>query len=73
MIEIIIYWTGVIALLSVGLLAIFFSWWLILGALLKLIIKELGRNYTHIQLCFFMRELKKKGYAQTVEDIGKDT
>ena len=73
MIESLIYWVGVIALTSVGILAIFFSWWLILGALLKLIVKDLKRTYNHVQLYYFMAQLKEKGYAQAVDEIGKDT
>ena len=73
MIESLIYWTGVMALTSIGLLAVFFSWWLILGALLKLIVKDLRRTYNHVQLYYFMRQLKEKGYAQSVDDIDKDT
>lgn len=73
MIESLIYWVGVIALTSVGILAIFFSWWLILGALLKLIVKDLKRTYNHVQLYYFMQQLKEKGYAQAVDEIGKDT
>lgn len=73
MIESLIYWVGVIAITSVGLLAIFFSWWLILGALLKLIVKDLKLTYNHVQLYYFMAQLKEKGYAQAVDEIGKDT
>lgn len=72
-IENLIYWTGVITLMSIGLLAIFFSWWLILGALLKLIVKELKRTYNHVQLYYFMAQLKEKGYAQAIDEIDKDT
>jgi hypothetical protein len=36
-------------------------------------VKKLGSVYLHVQLIYFMDELKKKGYAQCVEEIGKNT
>lgn len=73
MIENLIYWTGVTTLISIGLLVTLFSLYLIICALLQMLVKELKRTYNHVQLYYFMAQLKEKGYAQTVDDIGKDT
>ncbi len=73
MIENLIYWAGVVALLSVGTLVTLFSLYLIICALLQMLVKELKRSYNHVQLYYFMAQLKEKGYAQAVDDIGKDT
>ena len=73
MIESLIYWTGVATLLSVGLLVTLFSLYLIVCALLQLLVKELKRTYNHVQLYYFMAQLKEKGYAQAVDEIEKDT
>lgn len=73
MIENLIYWTGVATLLSVGLLVTLFSLYLIICALLQMLVKELKRSYNHVQLYYFMKQLKEKGYAQAVYEIGKDT
>jgi len=72
-IESLIYWTGVATLLSVGLLVTLFSLYLIVCALLQLLVKELKRTYNHVQLYYFMAQLKEKGYAQAVDEIEKDT
>lgn len=71
MIENLIYWTGVAAILSGALLVSTVGLYLTVSIFLTLLVKELKSSYNHIQLYYFMRELKKKGYAQAVEDIGK--
>lgn len=73
MIENLIYWTGVVTIFSVGLLVTLFSLYLITCAPLQMLVKELKRSYNHMQLYYFMAQLKEKGYAQAVDDIGKDT
>jgi len=72
MIEGLIYWAGVTALLSASVLATLFSVYLISRGFSKLLAKELRRSYNHVQLLFFMAKLKEKGYAQCVTEIGKE-
>lgn len=71
MIEQLIYWTGVTALLSATLSVTVASLWFLSMAIREGIIKDLGRTYRHAQLYFFMMEIKKKGYTKAIDDAGK--
>ena len=72
MIEQIIYWTGVTALLVASITTILFGLWITLKGLNPLIWKELITSYNLVQLRYFMGELKKKGRAQCVDDMNKN-
>jgi len=71
MIEQLIYWTGVTALLSAAVALLAASIGIIAIVIRERIVKNLGRAYRHAQLYFFMMEIKKKGYYKAVEDAGK--
>ncbi len=72
MIELIIYWTGVVTLISLGLLVTLFSVYLIFCGLLQLLCKELRSTYNHVQLYYFMGKIKELGYAQAMHEQIKE-
>jgi len=72
MIENLIYWAGVVSLLSLSLLILMASIWFIFLLVQSHIIKDLKSTYNHVQLFWFMKEVKKKGYAKALDDLGKD-
>ena len=69
MIEFLIYWTGVIALLSAFSAVTFFCWWLLLKGLIKLVVNRLNSLYLHAQLYYFMGQIMNKGYAQVMKEV----
>ena len=73
MINNIIYWVGVATIISLGVLLSMFFTYLILGVARRKLVDALSSTYNHAQLFWFMRELKNKGYAQAVDEIGTDT
>lgn len=68
MINEIIYWTGVCALVSIGLLVIVIAIWVSARMLRNEIVKDLKSAYHHVQLVYFMKEIKKRGYKLALED-----
>lgn len=73
MINTVIYWVGVTAIISFGILLSMIFTYLIFGLARRKLVDMLSSTYNHAQLLWFMQELKKKGYAQTVDEIGTDT
>ena len=67
--EDLIYWTGVATLLSVGLLITLLSIYLVTCKLRNMLVNKLKSSYNHVQLYYFMAQLKEKGYAQAVDEI----
>lgn len=70
MIENIIYWVGVSAIACLSITVILLSFIVSQILITRHLTKELKSAYNHVQLYWVMNELKKKGYAQCVEDIG---
>ena len=73
MINEIIYWIGVAVIISLGVLSSMVFTYLITGIARRKLVDILASTYNHAQLLWFMKELKKKGYAQAVDEIGIDT
>lgn len=71
MIEQIIYWSGVAAVLSFLAAVIVFSLGVLFLATKNMLIKNLRSTYRHAQLYFFMKEVMEKGYAQAKSEIGE--
>lgn len=71
MIEQIIYWAGVTALLTASLTVTISCIWLLFRALVKLLWGDLRKSYNLMQLNYFMREIEKKGLARCKEDFQK--
>lgn len=72
MIEQIIYWVGVTAILLAAVTTILFCLWITLRGLNVLIWKELKDSYNLLQVNYFMGELKKKGRAWCIDDMNKN-
>jgi hypothetical protein len=66
-IEVVIYWTGVVTLMSVGFLltgaCLFFG----TQVWVHLLTEELSRVYRHEQLRYFMSRIKKHGLSDTLD------
>ena len=73
MIELVIYCLGVTAAITACMAVMCFCAWCCVIILEAKVIKTLKSTYNHLQLMYFMRELKEKGYAQCIDEIGKDT
>lgn len=73
MINTVIYWVGVTTIISLGTLLSMVFTYLILGVARRKLVEILSSTYNHVQLLWFMQELKKKGYAQAIDEIGTDT
>lgn len=72
MIEQIIYWAGVVSLLTFSVTLTAFCLWLLFRALAKLLWGELRKSYHLMQLNYFMHRLKDKGLAWCVDDMNKN-
>lgn len=72
MMEQVIYWVGVVSILSTSLALTFFSLWLIFRALAKLLWKDLRKSYHLMQLNYFMNKLEQNGLAWCVDDMNKN-
>lgn len=66
-----IYWTGSLALLLLALAVIVFSLGVIFLATKNMLIKNLASTYNHVQLIYFMKSIREKGYTHAMEGVGK--
>ena len=73
MINDLIYWVGAVTIISLGILCSMVFIHLIIGLARRKLVEILCSTYNHAQLLWFMKELKKKGYAQAIYEIGVDT
>lgn len=71
MIEALIYAVGSAAILAALMVIIVWCIYALAFSLVKKTYLKLSSLYRHTQLFFFMKELKAKGYAQCVDEIGK--
>ena len=68
-IEGIIYMAGIVSLFSFLLLVTVFAATASAILITRHLCKELRSTYNHIQLAYFMKMLKEKGYATTKEEF----
>ena len=71
MINDLIYWVGVVAIIVFCLTLTVACLWVLLMGFTTLIVEELGRAYKHAQLYYFMSRLKRTGLKELLKDVDK--